>query len=91
MPGKIYNVCVTMPDLAAAHAEQEARVEAGSWPVAVKLACEEISKRPHVIGKHVRSARIELSVVEGSRAVKEQPAKARDDKGGWQEGFLFDL
>ena len=72
MPGKIYNVCVTMPDLAAAHAEQEAKVEAGSWPVAVKLACEEISKRPHVRGKHVRSARIEISVVDSSRAGREE-------------------
>lgn len=92
MARKTYNVCVTMPDLAAAHAEQEARVEAGHWAAAVRLACDEISKRPHVLGKHIKSARIQLSIIENGGAAREKESNAADDaKGNRQEGLLFEL
>ncbi len=89
MPGKIYKVTITMPDLAAAHAEQEAKVESNSWPTAVKLACEEISKRPHVLGKHIKSARIGFSVLENSAAPTKP--KPRDERAETAQGCLFEL
>ncbi|HVF89546.1 MAG TPA: hypothetical protein VNH22_05730 [Blastocatellia bacterium] len=93
MANKTYSINVTLPDLSAAHAEQQARVEAGSWPRAVKLACEEISKRPHVFGKHIRSARIQLGLIEngakpdGKKAGKHAVIK----EAAPEEGFLFEL
>ncbi|HKG21471.1 MAG TPA: hypothetical protein VKC34_06195 [Blastocatellia bacterium] len=93
MANKTYSINVTLPDLSAAHAEQQARVEAGNWTRAVKLACEEISKRPHVFGKHIRSARIQLGLIENGS----NPAGKKDGKHAViketvsDDGFLFEL
>ncbi|HYP27264.1 MAG TPA: hypothetical protein VE262_11145 [Blastocatellia bacterium] len=93
MANKIYSINVTLPDISAAHAEQQIRVEASSWPRAVKLACEEISKRPHVAGRHIRSARIQLGLLEnGARPAekKERKPSARKESVP-EDGFLFEL
>jgi len=93
MANKIYTINVTLPDLSAAHAEQQIRVEAGSWSRAVRLACEEICKRPHVMGKHIKSARIQLGLLENDA----RPAEKREPKPGGnrekvpEDGFLFEL
>ena len=65
MPKKLFTVIVTLPDLAAAHAEYVIKVETSNWSQAVKLACEEISQRPHVRGKHIKSAKISFTAVAG--------------------------
>jgi hypothetical protein len=93
MANKVYSVTVTLPDLVAAHAEQEARVESPSWAAAVRLACEEISRRPHVRGKHIKRAKIDFSVVESaarSAAPGEAEPARRDDAADGQ-GFLFEI
>lgn len=93
MTSKIYKVTITLPDLAAAHAEQEIKVESGNWATAVKLACDEISKRPHVRGKHIKSAKLFFSVV-GMKDPSEALAPARSANPGDEangQGFLFDL
>jgi hypothetical protein len=90
MANKIFNVTVTLPDLAAAHAEQEAKVESASWPAAIKLACEEISRRPHVRGKHIKSAKILFSVVDGApRAGAGRDRDSLGEEGG--QGLLFEI
>lgn len=93
MANKIYSINITLPDLSAAHAEQQIRVEAGSWSRAVRIACEEICKRPHVMGKHIKSARIQLGLLENGA----RPAEKREPKPGGkkerapEDGFLFEL
>lgn len=93
MTNKIYRVTVTLPDLAAAHAEQEAKVETSNWSTAVKLACDEISKRPHVRGKHIKSAKLFFSVVglttSSATEAKQQSAKNGREPG--EQGRLFEL
>jgi hypothetical protein len=93
MSNKLYNVVITLPDLAAAHAEQEARVETSSWPMAIKLACDEISRRPHVKGKRIKSARIDFSVVENRRdaASGVRPYFMSSEDGASVQGALFEL
>ena len=93
MANKVYTVNVTLPDISAAHAEQQVRVEASSWPRAVKLACEEISKRPHVAGRHIKSARIQLGLLEnGARPSEKKERKPDAGKERVPEnGFLFEL
>jgi hypothetical protein len=86
MANKIYNVTVTLPDLAAAHAEQEAKVESSTWPIAIKLACDEISRRPHVRGKHIKSAKIFFSVLEG---VPHTDGERRGEERA--QGLLFEI
>ena len=89
MANKIYNVTVTLPDLAAAHAEQEAKVESSNWPAAIKLACDEISRRPHVRGKHIKSAKIFFSV---SDIVRRADAEQQKNEGQERaQGLLFDI
>ena len=90
MANKIFNVTVTMPDLAAAHAEQEAKVESSTWPAAITLACEEISRRPHVRGKHIKSAKITFSVLD---TVRRSEAECRQDSmgEGGAQGLLFEI
>ncbi len=93
MTSKIYRVTVTLPDLAAAHAEQEVKVETGNWATAVKLACDEISKRPHVRGKHIKSAKLFFSVV-GLKETADTLAQAPSAKNGDREdpqGLLFEM
>ena len=93
MTSKIYKVTLTLPDLAAAHAEQEIKVETGNWATAVKLACEEISKRPHVRGKHIKSAKLFFSVV-GFKDASEtggEPKAAPNGNAPNTQGLLFDL
>lgn len=90
MPNKIYSVTVTMPDLAAAHAEQEAKVESSNWAGAIKLACEEISRRPHVKGKHVKSASIYFTVLE-SRARADNANGPQENHAESSQGLLFDI
>ena len=89
MPNKVYNVTVTLPDLAAAHAEQEAKVESSNWPIAIKLACEEISRRPHVRGKHIKSAKIFFSVLDRVRRVDAEQQKTEGQERA--QGLLFDI
>jgi hypothetical protein len=93
MANKIYNINVTLPDLSAAHAEQQIRVEAGSWSRAVRLACDEICKRPHVMGKHIKSARIQLGLLEtGAKPVDKRERKPGGEKEkAPEDGFLFEL
>jgi hypothetical protein len=90
MANKIFNVTVTLPDLAAAHAEQDAKVESATWTAAIRLACEEISRRPHVRGKHIKSAKITFSVLDTVRA---PGASRRDDPNGeaGSQGLLFEI
>jgi len=90
MANKIYNVTVTLPDLAAAHAEQEAKVESATWPAAIKLACEEISRRPHVRGKHIKSAKIYFSVLDSVRRSETEPRPPSTIEEGAQ-GLLFEI
>jgi hypothetical protein len=93
MTSKIYKVTITLPDLAAAHAEQEIKVESGNWATAVKLACDEISKRPHVRGKHIKSAKLFFSVV-GLKDPSEALTAAKSANPGDEangQGSLFDL
>ena len=89
MPNKVYNVTVTLPDLAAAHAEQEAKVESSNWPIAIKLACEEISRRPHVRGKHIKSAKIFFSVLDRVRRVDAEQQKTEGQERA--QGLLFEI
>ncbi len=89
MPNKVYNVTVTLPDLAAAHAEQEAKVESSTWPAAIKLACEEISRRPHVRGKHIKSAKIFFSVLDNVRRADTDQQKNEGQERA--QGLLFDI
>ena len=93
MANKVYSINVTLPDISAAHAEQQIRVEASSWSRAVKLACEEISKRPHVLGRHIKSARIQLGLLENgawpSEKKERKPAAPREKVP--EDGFLFEL
>jgi hypothetical protein len=90
MANKTFNVTVTLPDLAAAHAEQDAKVESATWPIAIKLACEEISRRPHVRGKHIKSAKIFFTVVESApRADAQRQQDSLGEQGG--QGLLFDI
>jgi hypothetical protein len=93
MTSKIYRVTLTLPDLAAAHAEQEIKVETGSWATAVKLACDEISKRPHVRGKHIKSAKLFFSVV-GQKEAADHEANSKSAKDGEEQnpqGLLFEM
>lgn len=89
MANKIYNVTVTLPDLAAAHAEQEAKVETSNWSIALKLACEEISRRPHVRGKHIKSAKIFFSVSDSVRRVDGEQQKSEGQERA--QGLLFEI
>ena len=88
MPNRSYKITMLLPDLVAAHAEQEITVTARNWPAAIKLACEEISQRAHVLGKHVRAGRIQFSLLETSIAPADG-AKPLEDPGARQES-LFD-
>jgi hypothetical protein len=93
MPNKIYSVTITLPDLVAAHAEQEVRVESSNWPSAVRAACDEISKRPHVRGKHIKSAKIYLSMLDRpdkSGIIVKADSTARE-RGDDSQGVLFDI
>ena len=90
MANKIFNVTITLPDLAAAHAEQEAKVESSNWPAAIKLACEEISRRPHVRGRHIKSAKITFSVLDTVRRSEAGPLQDPPDEAG-DQGFLFEI
>ncbi len=93
MTSKIYRVTVTLPDLVAAHAEQEAKVETSNWSTAVKLACDEISKRPHVRGKHIKSAKLFFSVV-GLKETADMEANPKSPKNGDEQnpqGLLFEI
>ena len=89
MPNKVYNVTVTLPDLAAAHAEQEAKVESSNWPIAIKLACEEISRRPHVRGKHIKSAKFHLAIIDSEVVVP--PATPKQPLQESSDGVQFSL
>ena len=91
MPNKIYRVSVTLPDLVAAHAEQVAKVEANNWSSAIRLACDEISKRSHVKAKHVNSGRISFIILDKAVAdqKKEKPASP-DQSDSYQQGELFE-
>jgi hypothetical protein len=89
MPNKIYSVTVTMPDLAAAHAEQEAKVESSNWASAIKLACDEISRRSHVKGKHIKSASIYFTVLESK--TKDETGRLQDNHTEPSQGILFDI
>ncbi len=91
MPNKTYSVTVTMPDLAAAHAEQETKVESSSWAGAIKLACEEISRRPHVKGKHVKSASIYFTVLETGLDKEASRGRHPDNNAEPSQGLLFDI
>jgi hypothetical protein len=90
MPNKIYSVTVTMPDLAAAHAEQEAKVESSNWASAIKLACDEISRRAHVKGKHIKSASIYFTVLE-NKTKDEAGGGRQDNHAEPSQGILFDI
>jgi hypothetical protein len=91
MPKKVYTVIVTLPDLAAAHAEYEIKIESVNWSQAVTQACEEISKRPHVRGRHIRSAKI-IFTVAASNSEPENKALASSLTGDRvDQGMLFDL
>ena len=93
MINKHYKVLITLPDLAAAHAEQEVNIEARTWAMAVKLACEEVSRRPRVLGKHIKSAKISFTVMDSGDETaaevpsRQQPQESANDK----QGLLFDL
>ena len=91
MPNKIYRVTVTLPDLVAAHAEQVAKVEANNWSSAIRLACDEISKRQHVKAKHVSSGRISFVILDKT-ASDEKKAKTSpiDLSDTYHQGELFD-
>jgi len=93
MPNKVYSVTVTMPELVAAHAEQEAKVVSSSWPTAVRLACEEISKRLHVRGKHIKTASIYFSVIESRSCpdTEKKPGARYEAREDSEQGLLFDL
>jgi hypothetical protein len=91
MANKSYTVNVTLPDLCAAHAEQQAKVEASSWPMAVRLACEEISRRPHVKGKHIKSASIQFRAVEVKQDQGEKKEHESAGRAIYEEVLLFDL
>jgi hypothetical protein len=91
VPNKIYSVTVTMPDLAAAHAEQEAKVESSNWASAIKLACDEISRRAHVKGKHIKSASIYFTVLESRNKDEAEHPRLRDKQAEPSQGILFDI
>jgi hypothetical protein len=91
MPNKIYSVTVTMPDLAAAHAEQEAKVESSNWASAIKLACDEISRRSHVKGKHIKSASIYFTVLENKTKDEARSTRPQDNRAEPSQGILFDI
>ena len=93
MLNKHYKVLITLPDLAAAHAEQEVNIESRNWAMAIKLACEEVSKRPHVLGKHIKSAKISFTLIDANElASAEAKPRQRDQESVQDEqGLLFEL
>ena len=93
MINKHYKVLITLPDLAAAHAEQEVNIEARTWAMAVKLACEEVSRRPRVLGKHIKSAKISFTVMDSGEqtSAEVKPQHQNPDSANDAQGFLFDL
>jgi len=93
MVNKHYKVLITLPDLVAAHAEQEVNIESRNWAMAVKLACEEVSRRPHVLGKHIKSARISFTMIDsGDEAAAEaKPRQQHQESANDLQGLLFDL
>ena len=83
---------MTLPDLVAAHAEQVAKVESNNWSSAIRLACDEISKRPHVKGKHVSSGRISFIILDKTESdQKKETPISRDQSDSYQQGELFDV
>ena len=95
MPNKIYRVTVTLPDIVAAHAEQVVKVEASNWSTAIRLACDEISKRQHVKGKHVSNGRISFIIVDKSmdKTTSDQKTEKNplsDPSETYQQGELFE-
>jgi len=91
MPNKIYRVTVTLPDLVAAHAEQVAKVEATNWSSAIRLACDEISKRQHVKAKHVSSGRISFIILDKTDSEpKKEKSPSVDRSDTYTQGELFD-
>jgi hypothetical protein len=91
MINKHYKVLITLPDLAAAHAEQEVNIEARTWAMAVKLACEEVSRRPRVLGKHIKSAKISFTVMDSSEEANTETKHQHQESANDNQGFLFDL
>lgn len=95
MSKKVFNVIVTLPDLAAAHAEHVIKVESANWSSAVRLACEEVSRRPHVLGKHIKSAKITFSIVAGNPSASPEggksDARAAAEQGEADQRLLFDI
>jgi hypothetical protein len=93
MSSKHYKVLITLPDLAAAHAEQEVRVVSSTWAGAMKLACEQVSKRPHVFGKHIKSAKIHFTVIDCGDLTDSEPERSRQNHGQESriQGLLFEL
>ncbi len=80
-----------MPDLAAAYAEQEVNLESRNWATAIKLACEEVSKRPHVLGRHIKSAKITFTVMDAANPASSKSRQLQPDSGKNAQGLLFDL
>ena len=91
MPKKVYTVIVTLPDLAAAHAEYVIKVESSNWSQAVKLACEEVCQRPHVRGKHIKSAKISFTAVAGTAELEGKGVAPVRDEAVSNQGRLFEF
>jgi hypothetical protein len=91
MPKKLYKVLITLPDLVAAHAEQEVTIESSNWVRAVKLACEEISNRPHVAGKHIKSAKIHFTIIDSGDITRLETKQPKEENAGSTQRYLFEL
>jgi hypothetical protein len=90
MPNRIYRVSVTLPDLVAAHAQQVAKVESNNWASAIRLACDEISKRPHVKGKHVSNGRISFLILDKAETDQKKEKTVPTGSDAYQQGDLFE-
>ena len=64
MARKRYRVTVTFPDLPAAHAEQEAKADAGNMRVATARALAEIFSRRPLKRRRIRSATIRVRLLD---------------------------
>lgn len=91
MPNKLYKILITLPDLAAAHAEQEVTVESSNWVRAVRSACEEVSNRPHVVGKHIKSAKIRFTIIDSVDITRSETKQPKEESTGSRQRYLFEL
>lgn len=67
---KLYQITVVFPELPAAYAVQSTKIAGSTYSVAVRRALEEIKKRRQIKGRHIKTVRILVEVVEEDQESK---------------------